>query len=421
MELASRDYPRLRSLEAIPDPQEERVLLRDPTQLAAGMLVVGWSELTLLSLLDGARCRTEIRAEYARRSGELIPAEMLDTLLEQLDEAGFLGGAGFEAYYAGRVAEYRRAPRRSLRDAEGFGAPREALPSYLNAALDEAGSGLTTADGDRPAPTVDLTERTTGRLAGIVTPHLDFPRGLPCYGAGYERVRRGKPPRRVVVLGTNHFGRSESLVTTEKDFETPWGVVATDRDFLARLEAACSGNLMPYEMDHLREHSIELQVVWLHHLLGDDVRIVPVLCPDPSGPLGTAPGDADGVDLREFALTLGRLVREDPEPTLLVASADLSHVGQYFGDGRGLDDAFLACVRSSDQAALAWVARNDPEAFRAHMAGTGNPTRVCSVGCIYALLTALPREATPHRLGYHQSVTLEAENCVTCAAFAFYA
>src|SRR5439155_4062750 len=110
---------------------------------------------------------------------------------------------------------------------------------------------------------------------------------------------------------------------------------------------------------------------------------------DPSGPLGTAPGDAGGVDVKEFALALGRLVREDPEPTLLVASADLSHVGGFFGDRRGLDDAFLDAVRSKDEAALVFVGQNEPEAFRAHMARTGNPTRVCSVGCLYALMTAL--------------------------------
>src|SRR5262249_33577946 len=160
-------------------------------------------------------------------------------------------------------------------------------------------------------------------------------------------------------------------------FVTPWGIVPVDREFLGRLQAACVGDLIPYEMDHLREHSVELQVVWLHHVLGDGVRIVPALCPDPCGPQGTRPGDGTGVDLREFPLALGRLIAEEDEPTLVIAGADLSHVGRYFGDEQPLEQPFLDAVRDTDAAALACIVRGDAEAFREHMTATGNPTRVC--------------------------------------------
>ena len=102
-------------------------------------------------------------------------------------------------------------------------------------------------------------------------------------------------------------------MATDKDFQTPWGVVPTDREFLGRLQAECGGSLQPYPLDHLREHSVELQAVWLHHLFGDGIRIVPFLIPDPSGPRGTAAGDPEGVDVREFSRALGDLVRRDPE------------------------------------------------------------------------------------------------------------
>lgn len=403
MESYAYEYPCLRPVEAIPDARNERLILRDPTQLATGMLVVGEAELVLLSLLDGQSTRRQVQGEYARRCGQLLPAAHLDALLEQLAGAGFLAGPRFESYYEARVTEYRAAPYRPLRDPDSYGAPARSLARYLDRALDEAAEALAPPDG---------------RLAGLVAPHLDFPRGRPCYGAPYRHLRGGGTPRRAVVLGTNHFGRSSSVVATEKDFQTPWGVVPTDREFLARLQEDCGGNLMPYELDHLHEHSIELQAIWLHHLLGDGVRIVPFLCPDPSGPSGTAPGDPHGVDLRRFALALGRLVREDSEPTLLLASADLSHVGA--GEEQPLDRAVLRAVRAADEAALVFVDRNDPEALREHMAGTRNPTRWCSIGCLYAMMVALGPDARAHRLRYHQAVTQEIENCVTCAAYTFH-
>ena len=123
MALIERERPRLRPVEAIPDPENGRVILRDPTQLAAGMLVVGETELFLLSLLDGERRRPEIRSEYARVSGRLLLSHEFDTLLDQLDQAGYLAGAGFDAYYASLVEAYRQIPHRPVRSPDGLGTP----------------------------------------------------------------------------------------------------------------------------------------------------------------------------------------------------------------------------------------------------------------------------------------------------------
>ncbi|MFN3649990.1 MAG: AmmeMemoRadiSam system protein B [Armatimonadota bacterium] len=403
------DYPRLRPLEAIRDSRSGRIVLRDPTQLATGMLLVGEAELRVLTLFDGTRTRLEIQAASARERGRLLLGHELDEMLETLATAGFLDGPAFDGYYSRLVQEYREAPYRPLRDPDSYGAPAARLGDFLDEGLSAAGAEVAALAGG-------------GRLAGIVTPHLDFPRGMPCYAAGFGAVRRLLPRNgrvRVVVLGTNHFGRSDSVVVTRKDFQTPWGVAPTDREFLTKLETACGGNLAPYELDHLHEHSVELQVIWLHHLLGDQVTVVPALCPDPSGPRGTAAGDPGGVDLRRFARKLGQLVREDPTPTLLIASADLSHVGGYFGDDCELSDELLEQVRQVDETALQLVDGNSSEEYRQHMADTGNPTKVCSVGCLYALMTALGPQARAHRLRYHQAVTPELENCVTSAAYAF--
>src|SRR5437879_212371 len=99
------------------------MVLRDPTQLAAGMLMVGQGQLLLLSLMDGSRRRVEIQSAYARSVGQLLLSSDLDRMLDQLETAGFLDGPGFDAYYDGLARGYHAAPYRPLRDAEGFGAP----------------------------------------------------------------------------------------------------------------------------------------------------------------------------------------------------------------------------------------------------------------------------------------------------------
>jgi AmmeMemoRadiSam system protein B len=251
-----------------------------------------------------------------------------------------------------------------------------------------------------------------------VAPHLDYPRGRPCYTIAYATLRNREPPDRVVILGTNHFGRSTSVVATANRFSSPLGVIETDAAFLKRLEVRC-GDLRTFELDHAREHSIELQLGWLQHLFSESpFRIVPLLCPDPCGPSGTAPIDGHGVDLRDFAIALREAIAEDPQDTLLIAGADLSHVGPSFGDEQPLDDSFLEPVRRRDARALERLEENDPEAFLARVAEDGNATRICSAGCLYVLSMALP-ETVGRVLGYHQALDQDAQSCVTCAAAAF--
>src|SRR5437764_6111180 len=135
IEVIERDRPRLRPVEALPDPGSGRTILRDPTQLASGMLVVGEAELLLLSLLDGERDEPQIQSDFARRSGQLLLSEQLDALLRQLESAGYLAGRGFEAYYGRLLEEYRRLPFRPLRNSDGFGVPAADLPGWLEESI----------------------------------------------------------------------------------------------------------------------------------------------------------------------------------------------------------------------------------------------------------------------------------------------
>lgn len=406
MTLASTFRPRLRPLEPtrLPDESDEMMFaLRDPTGISEAILSLSGGALRALLLMDGTRTCDEIRRDFQQDVGVELSEASMEKLLTHLDRSHFLDGERFENHYRSLVEEYLSAPTRALRDGESLGV--------------DAGSGEPFRSILAGAPSQDASKAAADRVVGLIAPHLDYARGAPCYAAAYGALVHRRPPDRVVILGTNHFGRSSSVVATAKAFETPLGTTGCDVEFLEALEARL-GSLRRFELDHRREHSVELQVMFLQHLFGAErTRIVPFLCPSPCGPTGTAPWDGEGVDLRAFAAALGEQVRSWPGDTLILAGADLSHVGGYFGDERELDEAFLGHVRSRDEEALDCVEGGDGEAFRQCVARDENPTRVCSAGCIYALLTALP-DAKPERLAYHQAVTPEWRNCVTCAAVA---
>ena len=392
--------PKLRPVEAIPVPAEGAVAIRDPSGLSNVAISVTEPALFLLSLFDGQHTLTDVQRRFTERFNQPVNFATLADMVNRLDESLLLEGPTFEAHYAGLLEQYRAAPTRPLRDSEALG-----------------------LDGNPTAFFDDLLARVSdqaidGRVVGLIAPHLDYDRGQPCYARAYKTLLHQPPPDRVVILGTNHFGRSSSVVATVKDFATPLGTTATDVAFVEALEARC-GDLRRFEHDHAAEHSIELQVCWLQHLFGPErFTIAPFLCPDPCGPTETQPHDGHGVDLQDFARALSETLAQDDRSTLIIAGADFSHVGAHFGDNRALDEDFLGQVKRRDRDVLDHLERGDADAFRRCVAQEQNPTRICSAGCMFTLLSALSA-AEPTVLAYHQAVTQAAGNCVTCAAVVF--
>ncbi len=396
--------PRLRPVEAFrPSTLDEgMVALRDRSGLSDVVLSMSAPALHLLSMMDGNHTCEEIRSGFFATFGQSISIETLQSILDHLGTAHLLEGGSFEAHYDSLLTAYRERGVRAMPLAAGYGL------------VDSSGDlfrEMLRADGS----SVRVPEN---QIRGIIAPHLDYSRGANCYAAAYGAIQHRAAPDRVVVLGTNHFGRSTAVVATANAFETPLGRTPCDKEFLDRLQERC-GDLRRYELDHQREHSVELQVAWLQYLFGaSNFRIVPVLCPNPCGPTGTAPLDGQGVDLREFAVALGELVSDDSADTLLVAGADLSHVGEDFGDDPPIDHAYLARIGEHDRGALRHLELGEPEAFVRYLYERENRTRVCSAGCIFVLAVAL-EAVRATILRYDQAIDSERRNCVTCAAALF--
>jgi AmmeMemoRadiSam system protein B len=397
MELTQKP-PAVRPLDVAPFRNESNELffaLHDLTHVAPQPIAVSLPAYFLLTLLDGRNTCQDIQGAFLKQFGQAITSEQIEELVNALDQALLLDSASFERAYASRRNEYILADARDNRSRYPAGPE---LRSELEALL---------ASGS-PAATRDLR--------GVIAPHLDYERGSRCYADAYATLQQCLPVERFVILGTNHFGRSSAVVATTKDFRTPLGRVTTDRGFIARLETTLGQSLCEHQFDHNSEHSIELQV----HLLQvcqpqQPFTIVPLLCPDPSGPTGTVPCDGRGPDLGDFADTLADLLRRDGRRTLLIAGADLSHFGQHFGDEEPTTSEVLAHVRRHDERLLGMLAQRQDEAFVESVRAVENATRICSVGCIYTLLRALPEQ--PCRvLRYDQAVNMAAETHVSCAA-----
>jgi len=398
--------PCLRALEAfrVPDSEESNrnnlVGLSDPSGLSDVMLTLSVPALHILSMMDGTVSCAALIEKFNTTYNQKLSEETVATMIDHLEKAHFLEGPSFEHFYQSLVDRYRKSGVRQMLHADSLGI------------VDDSGKLF----DDMLAQ--ETFENISKPIRGLVAPHLDYPRGAPCYARAYNLLRDQPAPDRIVILGTNHFGRSTSVVTTGNDFQTPLGTTTTDRDFIDRIEQKC-GDLRQHELDHQREHSIELQVAWLQHLYGaDQFEMVAVLCHDPCGSNGTASYDGQGVDLIDFSDALRETIAEDKKNTLLIAGADLSHVGENFGDNRKLEESFLQEVQDHDREALNRLEHQGSDAFVQFLQEKENYTRVCSAGCIFTLARVLP-DAQALMLRYHQAVDPSTQTCVTCTAIAF--
>jgi AmmeMemoRadiSam system protein B len=226
-------------------------------------------------------------------------------------------------------------------------------------------------------------------------------------------LTRGKEPVTIVILGISHALSSTPFILTTKDFDTPLGLVETDREAVERL-----GQDLPFdpyrdEYNHLSEHSVEFHAVVLKRLMKDrPFKIVPVLCcsfhqaiSDRCSPLGL-PG------VREFVKNLDTL--KNLESVHFLASVDLAHMGVQFG-GKPLSRQFLSELERRDLESLAGMTEGDADRFFATHQADGGERNYCGTPAIYTLLTLFPERFTLHR--YQQCTDPDLGSTVTvCAA-----
>jgi len=227
-------------------------------------------------------------------------------------------------------------------------------------------------------------------VRGVISPHIDYQRG----GLVYAEVWRAAAPAAneadlVIMFGTDHQGSNGTVTLTRQSYATPWGVLPTDQALVDKLaEALGEKTAFAEELHHAHEHSIELAAVWLHFTRGGrPVALLPILC---GGFGGFVAGERDPATYEPFDAVL-RVLRATTacRRVLVVAAADLAHVGPAFGDPYGLDFVARAQLRNADERLLSAVYSGDATSFFDRLKGEGDRRRVCGLPPIYLVLRLL--------------------------------
>ena len=373
-------FPPLRNVDAAPVEHEGQTLIcmQDPAGYIDDQVVLSPPVFFVAAMLDGAHdaeaIQTAFRNQYV---GEKISREQIIEIVDYLDVHGFLHSPRFDTIRKNTEANFQQS---STRPAYLAGKSYPNDPDELRTFIDkffarEGGPGNNGKNVE-----------TNGALCRcLIVPHIDFQRGGHCYAHGYGRLFAGPKPDTVFIIGVAHAGAPVPYILTRKHFETPFGTVETDQEILGELENACTWNPYACEYTHRTEHSIEFQAVMLAYHYGTDVKIVPILCAG----LCDDPSDANpekNKALDPFVEICQKAVANTDRNVVVIAGADLAHVGKRFGDPFDIDDNIIQSVADRDHEDLRHAIQSSPEAFYQSVMQDQNERRVCGLGCIYSAL-----------------------------------
>jgi hypothetical protein len=149
------------------------------------------------------------------------------------------------------------------------------------------------------------------RAVGVQVPHAGYMYSGHVAGAVYSQVEL---PSRNIVLCPNHTGFGTPLsIMKAGAWQTPLGEMQIDEELCDALMAAD-----PYLQDdieaHRFEHALEVQLPFMQHIGGPNVRFVPITI-----------GTNNLQRLQGLGLAIAEVVQRLAPDTLIIASSDMNH------------------------------------------------------------------------------------------------
>lgn len=358
-----------------PDPARPGLFIRDPYQYSDSTLLVPPPLVQVLECFDGIQSTLDLRSELVRITGEIQVGELEKHLFDALNEAGFLENETYRSLKARREFEFAAQPGRDAVFA-GAAYPKE---SALLASL------LASRIGN------PLGARDT---VAVAAPHVTPDGGWKTYRAAYQSLpaHEDAQGRTFVILGTSHYGAPDRFGLTRKQFVTPFGEAQTNRQLVNELSDAAPDAVRMEDYCHSVEHSIELQIIFLQHLYGPNVRILPILC----GPFvksiyeGGMPEDNDAV--ARFFDALGNLAAREGRQLLWILGVDLAHMGRRYGDRlrATANQGEMLAIEQRDRERIEQVTGGDIRAYWSLVQDGHDDLKWCGSAPLYTFLKVLP-------------------------------
>ena len=362
------------------------IILRDPLDLSSQMVFLSPQSFFLVTLMDGNKSCDDLRMEFFKRNGILPSNEEVSLLINQLSNLGLLEDENYFRLVNGKVDEIIKSGKRKAACAgSSYPDEKERLIEFLKEIEKED---------------VPLREREPDLL---IAPHLDINISKPAYAHCYKDLKL-KNKNIIVIFGVSHYGLSKPLSIFPIPFETPFGLIPIEEEILKNFSETFG---MPDSLDilsHSKEHSIELQLIFLQHFLKKEFSIVPIL-------VDGSKGNFDGYI--EFFNNL--ILRED---VFLIAAIDLSHIGPRYGHNFPATKEVMEKAKEEENYLLDLVLKKDLKNFEIFKEEKANYLKICGIDVLKMLLNFPIRDGIirSHHTGFMPSLA-SAVNCVSMDVF----
>ncbi len=398
------------NLDFFPSPMEDRpgLVIRDPFQYSDATLIVPPALVASLECFDGRHSELDLRALLKRITGDLQAGELARHLMDTLSGAGFLQDDNFERRKNQAERDFADSDvREPAHSGSGYPAEPAALSATLRGYLGE------TADRKTPAPPSD-------RVLAIAAPHVSPFGGIEAYRAAYSALSPADADRTFVILGTSHYGEPDRIGLTRKPFRTPFGDTIPDLAIVDELARASGAGAAMEDYCHAVEHSIEFQVVFLQHLFGPGIRVVPVLCGSYAPSLYRGGYPEENENVRRVFGALGELAAREGDRLLWVLGIDMAHMGKRYGDHFAAiaDRDEMELVARRDRTRMERMEHGDPPGFWDLVRENHDDLKWCGAAPIYTFLKAVP--GARGRLLRYQQWNIDEHSVVSFAGMRFH-
>jgi len=402
-------YPALRNLQFSPikEGEDQFIVLWDPTGLSKERLVLPLNYFFIIQHFDGEHSLQEIGALYLKRFGEFLMPNKVEQLVADLDGKLFLEGERVESARRQAQEAYRQSPHRQAAFA---GRSYEADGAKLKKQID----GFFTS---KEGPDFKPSDNKGKLIKGLVAPTYDLKQAGPIYAWAYKELQEAQQPDVYVIIGTANAGLENLFAVTDKDFETPLGVVRTDKSIIDRLKTSAP-EFFAEDIAHVSEPAIEFQLPFLQTNTGatKPPTIVPILSSFSAMSLAD-PTVRGAVD--KFLTALKEAIVASGKTVCVIAAGELAHLGMRYGDSAPPTDFSFHRSMQYDLEMLKFAEDLKPEEFAGYIQKEKDQRRISGFSPIYSLLRLIQADKG-QVLRYDRGITDQYNSTVTYASMAFF-